>query len=163
MPIDFVCSCGKHMKAKEAFAGRKIKCPRCDTLVRIPRLGPMPPSAPASARSAPPLAQPVVPPGFSGDRTAGDMALATAPPRARRVVALVAPEVVDMPDEASVHAWIDRSLAQQSTPWLPGDEERFQDGIKAQREGWTGLEKAALVLLLVAGIAVIAWLLLGQK
>jgi hypothetical protein len=164
MPIDFVCSCGKHMKAKEAFAGRKIKCPQCDTLVRIPRLGPLPTSA-ANARSAPTAVHPVVHRPSSGNQSMGDLGVATAPPpiSARKVVALLAPEVIDMPDEASVHAWIDRSLAQQSTPWLPGDEEQFQRGIKAPREGWTGFEILVLGLVVVVGSALMAWMALGHS
>jgi hypothetical protein len=162
MPIDFVCSCGKHMKAKEAFAGRKIKCPQCDTLVRIPRLGPLPASA-ANARSAP-AAHPVLEHPSPGNRSMGESGVATAPPiSARKVVALLAPEVIDMPDEASVHAWIDRSLAQQSTPWLPGDEEQFQRGIKAPREGWTGFDILVLGLVVVVGIALVAWMALGHS
>jgi hypothetical protein len=37
MAIAFSCSCGKAMKAKEAFAGRKVRCPQCDKVVRIPQ------------------------------------------------------------------------------------------------------------------------------
>lgn len=151
MPIDFVCSCGKYMKAKDAFAGRKIRCPQCGTLVRIPKVEHF------TAAHLPPVPQPVA----TGDGLTADMAPAEAP-LARKVVARLAPAVIDMPDEASVHAWIDRSLAQQSTPWKAGDEERFQAGVKAPREGWSFLEKVIVGFLLVVGIAVIAWLLFLQ-
>ena len=48
------------MKAKEAFAGRKVKCPYCDKVVRIPRLekeaDALPDGPPPANRTAPPLA-----------------------------------------------------------------------------------------------------------
>jgi Domain of unknown function (DUF1922) len=39
MPIVFSCSCGEALKAKEAFAGRKVKCTQCGKVLRTPREG----------------------------------------------------------------------------------------------------------------------------
>jgi hypothetical protein len=61
---------------------------------------------------------------------------------------------------APVHAWVDQSLSQQPTPWLPGDEARFQRGITAPREGVGGGEIAVLTLVVLAGASVAGWLLL---
>lgn len=36
--IKFVCSCGKHLKAKDAMASQRAVCPRCGSLVGIPAL-----------------------------------------------------------------------------------------------------------------------------
>ena len=162
MPIDFVCSCGKHMRAKEAFAGRKIKCPQCDMILRIPRLEPMRAPVLTDQGSASRVAKPVLQSAASGARSMGDTSMLTAPPMARKVVAQREPDPVDLPDEASVHAWIDRSLAQKSTPWLPGDEEVFQKDVKKPREGWSVWEMVGLGLGLIAGSAVVVWLLVAH-
>jgi DNA-directed RNA polymerase subunit RPC12/RpoP len=34
--IAFRCGCGRQLKAKAAFAGRSVRCPECDDVVRIP-------------------------------------------------------------------------------------------------------------------------------
>src|SRR5207249_1216109 len=47
MAIAFSCKCGKHLKARDEFAGRKIKCPGCQTVLVIP--APAEVSAPATA------------------------------------------------------------------------------------------------------------------
>ena len=158
MPIAFTCSCGKEMKAKEAFAGRKIKCPQCETVVRIPRLDSDEDelsTTPLPVRRSPPFLARPVSAGGEKDGTHYSM----APPLARPVFANHKPATVERSDGPSVHAWIDRSLEQQATPWLPGDEERFQRGIKALREGWSGLEKGIIGLVLI-GVATAVWFLL---
>jgi RsiW-degrading membrane proteinase PrsW (M82 family) len=36
MPIDFSCTCGKTLKAPDTAAGRKARCPRCQSIVTVP-------------------------------------------------------------------------------------------------------------------------------
>ena len=174
MPIAFTCSCGKVMKAKEAFAGRKIKCPQCDTLVRIPELESEEPATapPSSLLAGPPLAKPVAPPlaqpagqptFFLEDDENGESTPAPVKPVARPIVLREHPETTQRHSPAAVHVWVDQSLVQQPTPWLPGDEARFQQGIKPPREGISGLEKGVVGLLLFVGAGATVGLLLMAK
>ncbi|MCI0683845.1 MAG: hypothetical protein L0Y71_17200 [Gemmataceae bacterium] len=156
MAIEFRCECGKSLRAKDEFGGRKIRCPQCAEVVRIPLPEaddhPETPPAPEPAvaqgiakgspapalvavrPAAPPLAQPVA-----------------ATPLAKPVAAKAAPITVAAPP--TPHPWEDRSLIQTPTPWLPGDEERFQAGIKPLREGLSCWEKIAIGALIGAGCA----------
>ena len=36
MSIDITCSCGKRLRAKAEYAGRRFKCPACEQLLSIP-------------------------------------------------------------------------------------------------------------------------------
>jgi hypothetical protein len=36
MSIKFVCSCGKHLRARDDMAARRVLCPRCRSLVGVP-------------------------------------------------------------------------------------------------------------------------------
>jgi hypothetical protein len=47
MAIKFYCSCGKHLRAREAMAGRRSQCPACGQPVGIPTLEPTHRGAPA--------------------------------------------------------------------------------------------------------------------
>jgi hypothetical protein len=38
MSIKFFCSCGKHLRAREALAGKRSVCPQCGQLVGVPSL-----------------------------------------------------------------------------------------------------------------------------
>src|SRR5262245_48458518 len=40
MTIKFICSCGKHLKARDEMAARRSICPRCGSPVGIPSLKP---------------------------------------------------------------------------------------------------------------------------
>lgn len=40
MSIKFVCSCGKHLRARDDMAARRVLCPRCRSLVGVPSLQP---------------------------------------------------------------------------------------------------------------------------
>src|SRR5262245_28183660 len=40
MSIKFFCSCGKHLRAREALAGKRSVCPQCGQLVGVPSLEP---------------------------------------------------------------------------------------------------------------------------
>ena len=172
MAIAFSCSCGKAMKAKDAYAGRKIKCPQCDSVVTIPLTTPdeddlaitPSPSEPAAPSVAPPVSQPSL--AWTGD--SAEAMERPPPPLAKRrspmdagaeQKAEPAARPASEPGPAPVDAWVDQSLGQRPTPWLPGDEARFQRGIKTPREGMSGLEKSVVGLLVLAGAAAArAWL-----
>jgi hypothetical protein len=143
MAIPFSCSCGKAMKAKEAFAGRKIRCAQCGKVVTIPQAKIVPADDDKETPSEPPLAKPAARPVLT-------KAKAEAPP------------IPPAPAPTGVHVWVDRSLVQQPTPWLPGDEDRFQRGIKVPREGLSGMEAALAALLLIGGLGVAGWFLIGR-
>ncbi|MEK7866127.1 MAG: hypothetical protein AAB434_05545 [Planctomycetota bacterium] len=51
MSIPFTCACGKTLKAKDEWAGKKIKCPGCGQPVRIPAGAGDPPSRAAKPGS----------------------------------------------------------------------------------------------------------------
>src|SRR6266851_1143367 len=36
MPISFACACGQRLRAKDEWAGKRIKCPKCGTPCTIP-------------------------------------------------------------------------------------------------------------------------------
>src|SRR5262245_45363252 len=36
MAISFSCACGKQLRAREQFAGRRMKCPDCQKVLTIP-------------------------------------------------------------------------------------------------------------------------------
>ena len=40
MSIKFVCSCGKHLRARDEMAARRSMCPRCGAPVGVPSLRP---------------------------------------------------------------------------------------------------------------------------
>ncbi|HEY7307870.1 MAG TPA: hypothetical protein VH643_00785 [Gemmataceae bacterium] len=40
MSIKFICSCGKHLRARDEMAARRSMCPRCGAPVGIPSLQP---------------------------------------------------------------------------------------------------------------------------
>lgn len=54
MPIAFECHCGKHFRVKDSNAGKKLKCPNCNSIIRIP----IPASIPAATPPAPPPSVP---------------------------------------------------------------------------------------------------------
>lgn len=49
MPIRVSCACGKSLTVKDELAGKAVKCPGCQQVVRIPAAGQ--PARPAAARS----------------------------------------------------------------------------------------------------------------
>jgi hypothetical protein len=204
MAIAFSCSCGKAMKAKEAFAGRKVRCPQCDKVVRIPQrdhgkegsaamppaatpLSPLPfaemrdgdrehPALPSPARPVPRVVSTKEEDGDNGEQSLKPKAAVPAqrPSFAREkggeragstTQAVSSPSSVEParpPASTPVHAWIDQSLSPQPTPWLPGDKERFQKGIKTTREEMSGLEKSMLGLVLLAGACTAGWFLFNK-
>lgn len=58
MPIHVTCQCGRELRARDALAGRRCKCPACGALLLVP---PPPPPALTLASAAPaPPATPVI-------------------------------------------------------------------------------------------------------
>lgn len=47
MTIKFVCSCGKHLRARDEMAMKRVVCPKCGSLVGIPSLQPTTPGGAA--------------------------------------------------------------------------------------------------------------------
>jgi hypothetical protein len=60
MPIEFSCgSCGKRLRVKDAAAGKRVKCPGCQTVLHVPAATPVSESpAAAPAGTAAPTAAP---------------------------------------------------------------------------------------------------------
>ncbi|HWY87860.1 MAG TPA: hypothetical protein VNX28_14105 [Gemmataceae bacterium] len=163
MTIAFSCACGKAMKAKAAYAGRKVKCPQCGSVTTIPQASPDDDEltvTPPTLERAAPLPARLVEPTFTRTKEIAEQAPPPEAPPARPVTAIPErkPEPAEqtpVPAQVPLLAWVDQSLTQQPTPWLPGDEARFQRGVRAPREGMTTLEKGVLGLLVVAGAAAI--------
>lgn len=53
MAIPFTCECGKKMSAKEEFAGRRLRCPECQRVVTIPKVGSAVVGAPVHSANRP--------------------------------------------------------------------------------------------------------------
>ncbi len=60
MAIVFTCDCGKRLQAKEEFAGRRMKCPKCQATLTIPPAGTIPPVGESAEKVTP-----TVPPSTS--------------------------------------------------------------------------------------------------
>src|SRR5260370_13938694 len=41
MPIQLTCNCGRALRVKDEFGGRKVRCPACGKVVSIPRPEPV--------------------------------------------------------------------------------------------------------------------------
>jgi len=147
MPIAFSCTCGKEMKAKEAFAGRKIKCPQCDQVVRIPLADGGEQYLPVAPRVVqpvvPPGNKPVVRPSFTPQNGKLHLPRPAMAPLAKPVAGQIIPQyrvaMSNKPSTSPVEIWVDRSFDQHSTPWLPGDKERFQKGFRWRGSATQGL------------------------
>jgi hypothetical protein len=151
MAIEFNCTCGKTLAAKDEFAGRKLRCPKCHTILTIPQ----PSAMPKTPVVAPPLAAPPARPRSVPTQILNRPILATA---TQEAIHLDSTPVTAPPVHAPVHAppvseaiparvatpighgltatpvagavpprqsWHDESFHQMPTPWQPGDEARF--------------------------------------
>jgi type IV secretory pathway VirB10-like protein len=65
MPITFQCNCGKALKVGDEHAGKRVKCPACDSVASVPiqsaatatpltQARPIAPARPVAAKPAPP-------------------------------------------------------------------------------------------------------------
>lgn len=84
MAIEVICTCGKRLRAKEEFAGRRARCPECGQTVLVP--SPRAEKAPGLEEQAKPLParppQPHPPAEAAEDRPLEDTyGLAAEPPR----------------------------------------------------------------------------------
>lgn len=68
MPIPIRCSCGKAFNLKDELAGKAIKCPDCQAVIRVPAAGVGKPIAPGGAAAAKSTAKPAAPAAASGAR-----------------------------------------------------------------------------------------------
>jgi len=59
MPIIVKCKCGKNLRAKDEFAGKRFKCPACGTAVTVPSPGATVPASPTEAPKAAPSTESV--------------------------------------------------------------------------------------------------------
>lgn len=71
MPIRLPCGCGKTLSARDAWVGKKVKCPACGAILIVPA-----PAAPAPAERTEVKSQPTSPPAEPAPG-------ATPPPRPR--------------------------------------------------------------------------------
>jgi hypothetical protein len=190
MPIPFQCACGKKMSAKEDFAGRRLRCPDCQSVVTIPKPGsPAPQAKPRpdvgstptltraevaamtqQAFDTPPPSNtmPSGEPDFAamfGDAPAekprASVARPVAKPVAKPMAAalskpLTSPLAAPTPETPprTVHPWVDSSMQQTETPWLPGDEDRYQDDVAPARETESALRWIVPCVALAGFIAI---------
>lgn len=162
MPIPFSCPCGKKLLAKEEFAGRRMKCPACGTVLAIPN-----PAATETLAPPPPGAMPVV--------MLEDPALPVAPPPSPPVAATLnkeTPPVFQMhpaerpatvpgpraaaqaPPRGPSAACPDTLASQASAPWKNAEARRdggarWHHGTRVESRRKLGL---ALLVLLVGGL-----------
>src|SRR5262245_23316433 len=144
MGIAIACHCGKKMVAREQFAGRQVKCPQCGAVVQIPNIElknlsdppgeisprPRPSDEQRREQMKTPVSLPeIIPFKAEADRARAQMHAESAKPQAARA-ATASSAVATAPNP-----WEDRSLKQVTTPWLPGDQERFQAGVRTPTEG----------------------------
>lgn len=132
MAIAFSCACGKPMKARDEFAGRKMRCSACKKIVTIPE-SLSPPESPAAeleeevvalaVESIPPETPPVPAaplPFFADEDDAEAPAPATVDLGAEgdeeeedaEEDEAAGEEDVSPPGPQNVHPWQDRSLDQ---------------------------------------------------
>jgi hypothetical protein len=146
--IVFSCGCGKQLRARDEFAGRKIKCPGCQAVLLIPA----PADASAAAAAKPVSATQPLPDGES------PVDLQAEPLPMNVAEAVTAPATVHSRPRGATHSatrqaisanpWVDRSLEQTATPWLGKDQERFQRNIESPPGSGLWLILAASVVVL---------------
>lgn len=154
MAIQFTCSCGKQMQAKEDFAGRKMKCPNCQQLLTIPGVFPssLPDAAapqgavteepqthdvtiPAQAQAEPAIQPPVT--NFDN-----------APPMVRP-----APKPRENPVQKP-----DQTMSQTITPWAAHDKMQVGKMNEMAGSGFGKWGICLLVVLLLVGVGVAGWM-----
>ena len=158
MAITFACTCGKKLQAREEFAGRKMKCPKCGTVLQIPEAAP-PAAKRASHPTPPPLAKKPTP-MFIEQVTeviqVEEVAVVTVAQErpAQRAAVTARPRQIPNP-------WVDHSLDQQATPWPADAPEagRPERADPRDQDRWW-LTIVGLVLIVVGVIAL--WLLRPQ-
>jgi hypothetical protein len=90
MPIKLDCQCGKQFRVRDEDAGKKVRCPACQVLTRIPSAAvvpAVPPPVPVPARAAPappPPPPPASPQPNEDDNPFYNLNDAPSPPRRRK-------------------------------------------------------------------------------
>lgn len=162
MPIQFACACGKALQAKDAFAGRKMRCPQCQQVLTIPsgivsaRAVPEAPPRPAP-RVAPRPSQPEALVLNSDDlHEVGSIpSVSSTADAATAVVPVVAVAEVEAAPAPAAHPWASGFLTQHSLPWRGKDAERHaRDWGYCERRG---LPWWPLLLLLALGLGGTLW------
>jgi Protein of unknown function (DUF1559) len=186
MAIAFSCECGRKMQAKEEFAGKRMKCPGCKSLVTIPKTNPKR----AALTGARPAAKPAVRKAPAKATPARAPAKPVKPPL-RRLAPQPDPVLEELTDDLSVperdenyepdyddsEPEADESqepetevaekprplrplpfLGQYSTPWQGEDQRRFDPASQRPdaRDKSQWLSYTFAFLLLV-GLGVAAW------
>lgn len=141
MTIKFICTCGKHLRARDEMAARRSVCPRCGSPVGIPSLKPTHrggmarPMTPQERlrRARPPV------PGETAAPQSSPAAPATAPPIDTRLVRLLSSRGARSPALTGRHL-----------------EERWQECLWYPLRAWRlGFALALLLTILVASMAVL--------
>lgn len=130
MPVRFACQCGMQLQAKEEFAGRQMRCPKCKAVLTIPQ--------PAGAAAAPTAAAPAP----------VSTAAAASPAPATR------PAPRPKPPAPKRDPWDTSDLNQEITPWPRELEHRV--GEVTDREDRGSLLLPLLVILILGAVALAA-------
>lgn len=101
MPIPIRCSCGKAFNLKDEMAGKALKCPACQAVIRVPAAGGAKAATPTASKSATAPAKPAAPAAANPARP-GNPQSAPSRPAAARPAAPMAPkgELDDLFSEA---------------------------------------------------------------
>lgn len=107
MAITFTCLCGKPMKARDEFAGRKMRCSACKKVVTIPETAP--PTVPPSESETIPVPADAL--AFLEEKEVRSP-LALPPSPGREDEEEGDGEDVPKPGPHNLHPWQDRSFDQ---------------------------------------------------
>src|SRR5262245_2308739 len=184
MAIRFTCACGKKLQARDDLVGRRMKCPDCDRVLTIPgepaagdmghgpaneATAPEPGAANAPAPSVPSASASIA--ARPGARTPAHAAELSEPMEVHSEIVLERDEA-RMPASARpaaaapsrgataapVASWAAASLHQTATPWLPGDQQRFDPQSAREDKRDCGCAVGKIVLgLVVIGLVVAAF------
>jgi hypothetical protein len=161
MAIVFQCECGKQLRTGEEYAGRRIKCPGCQSIQIVPASTAGRPAAP-DPRPSSGLVR------FTCD--CGKVMQAQSEYAGKRTKCPACGETVLIPGSRSSDAYTERPARAGRRPADEDEDERDRDWDegqdrprrraarrKAKRSVWPWIAVAAGVLLLVGGVG--AWLL----
>jgi len=87
MPIPIRCSCGKAFNLKDEMAGKAVKCPTCQAVIRVPAAGGAKPTSAAGAKPTAAPAKPAAPAAAKPARPGNAQPSATRPATTRPAAA----------------------------------------------------------------------------
>jgi hypothetical protein len=164
MPIKLDCPCGKQFRVRDEDAGKKVRCPACQVLTRIPSTAvvpAVPPPVPVPARAAPAPPPPPPPPASKrqteDDNPFAHLTDAPSPPRGRGAQ-----------DYDEDHDHDDRRRERRGASGLEADdllrkrnlEKRPGDGNSSDGSGFGGINAGVGGGILMMLIAVV-WFVVG--